>query len=171
MFVASPKIFYLLVNLLLIIKSFLNSILTLVLSRISLLGKLCCGDNLRIVYMSSPWGTIASLLLPRLFRWECFFLHLAWAPRPSLHQSCLQCFILAPASFIHWPYRYPLSVSLVSKKKSHRLPFLPSSTVATAPLKLIHFDLWGPSHVSVVSSHRYYISFVNHYRSMFGFIL
>ena len=49
-----PKIFYLLVNLLLTIKSFLNSILTLVLPRISSLEKLCCGDSLRMACMSSP---------------------------------------------------------------------------------------------------------------------
>jgi len=55
------------VNLLLIIKSFLNSILTPVLSRISPLEKLYCGDNLRMACMSSPWGTIASPPLPRFF--------------------------------------------------------------------------------------------------------
>ena len=61
------KIFCLLVNLLLIIKSFLNSTLTLILSRISPLEKLYCGDNLRMTCMSSPWGIITSPPLPRLF--------------------------------------------------------------------------------------------------------
>jgi len=55
------------VNLLLIMKSFLNFILTLILSRISLPRKLYCGDDLRMACMSSPWGTIASPSLPRLF--------------------------------------------------------------------------------------------------------
>ena len=45
MFLISPKIFCLLVNLLLIIKSFLNFTLTLVLLRISPLEKLYCRDN------------------------------------------------------------------------------------------------------------------------------
>jgi len=48
-------------------KVLIDSTLTLILSRISPLGKLYCGDNLRMACMSSPWGIITSPPLPRLF--------------------------------------------------------------------------------------------------------
>ena len=44
--------------------------------------------------------------------------------------------------------------------KAHQLPFYSSHHVSTAPLQLIHTDLWGPAIVSLNNS-KYYVSFVD----------
>lgn len=44
--------------------------------------------------------------------------------------------------------------------KAHQLPFGSSQHVSTAPLQLIHTDVWGPSIASVNNS-KYYVSFVD----------
>ena len=38
-----------------------------------------------------------------------------------------------------------------------------SETVYIAPLQLIHYDLWGPTHVPSSSGYRYYVHFVDAY--------
>ena len=47
--------------------------------------------------------------------------------------------------------------------KIHKFPFSRSETVYTAPLQLIHFDLWGPTPVPSSSCYRYYVHFVDAY--------
>jgi transposase InsO family protein len=44
--------------------------------------------------------------------------------------------------------------------KSHQLPFGLSTHVSTAPLQLIHTDVWGPALLSVNNS-KYYVSFID----------
>jgi len=44
--------------------------------------------------------------------------------------------------------------------KAHQLPFYSSHHVSTAPLQLIHTDVWGPAIVSLNNS-KYYVSFVD----------
>ncbi|WVZ49109.1 hypothetical protein U9M48_000490 [Paspalum notatum var. saurae] len=44
--------------------------------------------------------------------------------------------------------------------KSHQLPFSSSSHVTTAPLELVHTDVWGPALPSVNNS-KYYVSFID----------
>ncbi|KAG8473394.1 hypothetical protein CXB51_035704 [Gossypium anomalum] len=46
--------------------------------------------------------------------------------------------------------------------KAHRLPFKASSTVYSAPFKLVESDVWGPSHVQS-NGFVYYVSFVDMY--------
>ena len=48
-------------------------------------------------------------------------------------------------------------------RKIHKFPFSKSETVYTAPLQLIHFDLWGPAPVPSSSGYRYYVHFVDSY--------
>ncbi|KAL5728168.1 hypothetical protein ACHQM5_001281 [Ranunculus cassubicifolius] len=45
--------------------------------------------------------------------------------------------------------------------KSKRLPFNLSTHSTTAPLQLIHSDVWGPSHTTSIEGFRYYISFID----------
>ena len=47
--------------------------------------------------------------------------------------------------------------------KSHRLPFTLSQTSYSAPLELIHSDLWGPSPVTSRNGYSYYVSFIDSY--------
>jgi GAG-pre-integrase domain len=49
------------------------------------------------------------------------------------------------------------------KSKSHKLPFVQSTSVATAPLQVIHTDLWGPTPELSFSDHRYYVHFTNEF--------
>jgi histone deacetylase 1/2 len=44
--------------------------------------------------------------------------------------------------------------------KAHQLPFVSSSHVSTAPLQLIHTDVWGPALPSANNS-KYYVSFID----------
>jgi histone deacetylase 1/2 len=44
--------------------------------------------------------------------------------------------------------------------KAHQLPFYPSTHVSTAPLQLIHTDVWGPALPSANNS-KYYVSFID----------
>lgn len=44
--------------------------------------------------------------------------------------------------------------------KAHQLPFASSQHVSTAPLQLIHTDVWGPA-ISSVNNSKYYVSFVD----------
>jgi histone deacetylase 1/2 len=46
--------------------------------------------------------------------------------------------------------------------KSHQLPFVSSSRVIKSPLELVFFDVWGPAQ-TFVSSHTYYVSFIDAY--------
>jgi histone deacetylase 1/2 len=46
--------------------------------------------------------------------------------------------------------------------KSHQLSYTASSRVSTAPLELIHSDVWGPARVSS-GGYKYYVSFVDDY--------
>ncbi|KAJ1692595.1 hypothetical protein LUZ63_009293 [Rhynchospora breviuscula] len=45
--------------------------------------------------------------------------------------------------------------------KSHKLPFVSSSSTSIAPLDLVHSDLWGPSPVVSKDGYRYYVVFVD----------
>ncbi|MDV3193968.1 MAG: DDE-type integrase/transposase/recombinase, partial [Sweet potato little leaf phytoplasma] len=47
--------------------------------------------------------------------------------------------------------------------KPRSLPFKLSNSHTSAPLELIHCDLWGPSSVSSSSGYNYYISFVDNF--------
>ncbi|KAA3481772.1 Retrovirus-related Pol polyprotein from transposon TNT 1-94 [Gossypium australe] len=44
--------------------------------------------------------------------------------------------------------------------KSHRLPFVSSTTTYTEPFQLVELDLWGPTH-EPSSSYRYYLSCID----------
>jgi hypothetical protein len=45
------------------------------------------------------------------------------------------------------------------------LPFNQSNYVSFSPFDLIHYDVWGPSHVAIKRGSRYYVSFIdNHTR-------
>jgi histone deacetylase 1/2 len=46
------------------------------------------------------------------------------------------------------------------KAKSHQLPYFVSNKTATAPLELIHSDVWGPAPISV-GRFSYYVSFID----------
>jgi histone deacetylase 1/2 len=48
------------------------------------------------------------------------------------------------------------------RAKSHQLPYPISTSISTAPLQLIFFDLWGPA-PTFVGRHDYYVSFINDY--------
>jgi len=48
------------------------------------------------------------------------------------------------------------------RAKSRQLPYAKSCNVSTAPLELIHSDVWGPAPVSV-GRHTYYVSFIDDY--------
>jgi hypothetical protein len=50
-----------------------------------------------------------------------------------------------------------------SKVKAHKLPFQPSTATTTAPLQVIHTDLWGPSPISSHNGHRFYVHFTDEY--------
>ena len=47
--------------------------------------------------------------------------------------------------------------------KIHKFPFSRSETVYTAPLQLIHSDLWGPAPIPSSGGYRYYVHFVDAY--------
>lgn len=47
--------------------------------------------------------------------------------------------------------------------KSHRLPYSPSSSTCTAPLSIIHSDLWGPSPILSRNGFSYYVTFIDEY--------
>lgn len=47
--------------------------------------------------------------------------------------------------------------------KFHRLPHSPSDSVLTAPLQVIHSDLWGPSPITSRNGYHYYVSFIDEY--------
>jgi hypothetical protein len=77
-----------------------------------------------------------------------------------------------PASPIvsHVLHRHELPTSSTNKSlavcdacqqgRSHQLPFVSSSRVVTTPLELVFSDVWGPAQTSV-SSHKYYVSFID----------
>jgi histone deacetylase 1/2 len=46
------------------------------------------------------------------------------------------------------------------RAKSHQLPYFISNKIATAPLELIHSDVWGPAPTSV-GRYSYYVSFID----------
>ncbi|KAJ1699274.1 hypothetical protein LUZ63_007786 [Rhynchospora breviuscula] len=50
-----------------------------------------------------------------------------------------------------------------NKAKAHKLPFSSSQSVTSAPLQLIHTDLWGPSSVVSNNGNRYYVHFIDDY--------
>ncbi|KAJ4753743.1 hypothetical protein LUZ62_088148 [Rhynchospora pubera] len=45
--------------------------------------------------------------------------------------------------------------------KSHRLPFVNSSSVSSFPLELVHSDVWGPSPIVSNNGFRYYVIFID----------
>uniref|UniRef100_A0A2N9FMC6 Integrase catalytic domain-containing protein n=1 Tax=Fagus sylvatica TaxID=28930 RepID=A0A2N9FMC6_FAGSY len=47
--------------------------------------------------------------------------------------------------------------------KLHQFPFPSSSFTATAPLELVHSDVWGPAPVTSINGTRFYVSFVDHF--------
>lgn len=47
--------------------------------------------------------------------------------------------------------------------KSHALPFNNSSSHSSAPLQLVHTDLWGPSPILSSFDFRYYVVFVDEF--------
>uniref|UniRef100_A0A803NGK1 Integrase catalytic domain-containing protein n=1 Tax=Cannabis sativa TaxID=3483 RepID=A0A803NGK1_CANSA len=65
---------------------------------------------------------------------------------------------------IHLPNKvFPDICNACCLGKSHKLPFSHSTTTYTAPLQLIHSDLWGPAPINSSNGYRYYISFVDAY--------
>ncbi|KAJ1704596.1 hypothetical protein LUZ63_004375 [Rhynchospora breviuscula] len=50
-----------------------------------------------------------------------------------------------------------------AQAKAHVLPFHSSVSVSSAPLELIHSDVWGPSPVTSSQGYRYYVTFVDDY--------
>jgi hypothetical protein len=50
-----------------------------------------------------------------------------------------------------------------SKVKAHKLPFQPSTATTTAPLQVIHTNLWGPSPISSHNGYRFYVHFTDEY--------
>lgn len=47
--------------------------------------------------------------------------------------------------------------------KNHKLPFTSSSSSVSHSLKLIHYDVWGPTPIPYVSSYKLYLLFVVEY--------
>jgi hypothetical protein len=45
--------------------------------------------------------------------------------------------------------------------KQPALPFKNSESIASASFDLIHYDVWGPSHVPSMSGSRYFVIFVD----------
>jgi GAG-pre-integrase domain len=56
-----------------------------------------------------------------------------------------------------------------SQAKSHKQPFLSSTTTTNKPLEFVHCDLWGPSPIVSHSGCRYYLLFTDQY-SRFNWI-
>jgi hypothetical protein len=57
-------------------------------------------------------------------------------------------------------------VSLCSnccRAKAHKLPFNKSVTVASAPLQIVHTDVWRPSPTLSNSENRYYVAFTDEF--------
>ena len=52
--------------------------------------------------------------------------------------------------------------SSCSINKSHKIPFGKNSFVATKPLQLLYFDVWGPVQTSI-DNFTYYVIFVDYY--------
>lgn len=50
--------------------------------------------------------------------------------------------------------------------KIHKLSFSLSDTVYTAPLQLIHFDLWGLAHIQASNGYKYYIHFIDYHSTL-----
>jgi hypothetical protein len=51
--------------------------------------------------------------------------------------------------------------NVCAHEKVHKLPFGNNNSVVSQSLAIIHFDLWGPSHVVSKEGYKYYISFVD----------
>ena len=47
--------------------------------------------------------------------------------------------------------------------KSHRLPFVNAHSRVIKPFDLVHFDLWGASAITFVTSIRYFLLFIDDY--------
>jgi hypothetical protein len=45
--------------------------------------------------------------------------------------------------------------------KMTRLPFSPSCTKFTAPVQLVHSDVWGPAPITSINGTRFYVSFID----------
>lgn len=45
--------------------------------------------------------------------------------------------------------------------RSHKLPFGLSNFISSAPLELVHSDIWGPTPVTSSLGHRFYIHFID----------
>jgi Reverse transcriptase (RNA-dependent DNA polymerase)/GAG-pre-integrase domain len=53
--------------------------------------------------------------------------------------------------------------------KAHKIPFSLSSNKATAPLEVVHTDVWGPAPVTSTNGNKYYVHFIDQY-SRFGWL-
>jgi GAG-pre-integrase domain len=104
-------------------------------------------------------------------------LYMLHAPRPS-HQV----FSAEVASLKTWHQRLAHSSSSIlqhqhlacksnkldvcdscSKAKSHRLPFVSSTSQATKSLEVVHCDLWGSSPITSHNGYRYYVLFTDEF--------
>ncbi|PKU67431.1 Retrovirus-related Pol polyprotein from transposon TNT 1-94 [Dendrobium catenatum] len=47
--------------------------------------------------------------------------------------------------------------------KSHKLPFVSSTTTTYTPFSVVHTDVWGPSPVASINGHRYFVTFIDTY--------
>jgi GAG-pre-integrase domain len=50
-----------------------------------------------------------------------------------------------------------------TKAKAHQLLFFVSQNNATAPLQVIHTDLWGPTPIVSNNDHKYYVHFIDEF--------
>ncbi|PKU68057.1 Retrovirus-related Pol polyprotein from transposon TNT 1-94 [Dendrobium catenatum] len=53
--------------------------------------------------------------------------------------------------------------SICTASKSHKLPFLRSTNVTSAPLELLHLDVWGPSPTISNQGYRYFLLIIDDY--------
>ena len=55
--------------------------------------------------------------------------------------------------------------------KHTRSSYLPRINHAPTAFQIIHFDIWGPSPVTAVSGHRYYVTFIDDYTRTWVYLL
>jgi hypothetical protein len=54
-----------------------------------------------------------------------------------------------------------------NKAKTHKLPFIVSTSTCTKPLELVYFNLWGPTPVVSNQRNKYYVLFVDDFSHFF----
>ena len=47
--------------------------------------------------------------------------------------------------------------------KHHRASFAPSINESSVPFSLLHFDEWGPSRITSLKGHRWFVTFFDYY--------